>query len=108
MYTYLRFMLFTASTVQCTVYGLQYRALYTVGTCPGDMGKSKNFKVRINVSENYANCVRTLDQDVNSFLPFPLSSIKARTTSTLWSFVIILFQVNLFYAVGSVSILHYT
>ena len=60
----------------------------------------KNTKVSINFQKNYANCVLTLGLDVNKrFFTLPLSANEARHSSALYRFVMIISQVNRFYAV---------
>ena len=65
------------------------------------IGIKENTKARINISENYADCIRMLGSDVNkktTFLPTPLSAMKARFASILWRFVLIISQRNMFSA----------
>ena len=53
---------------------------------------------KINVEENYANCVRTFGKDVNKRFPStpPPSPFDTQNAPTLLGFVMIIAQVNRF------------
>ena len=83
--------------------GLDDEVLMLVARVLHQVILSKNYIYnRMIFSEKFANCVPSLDckQKIKFSPPFP-SAAEARNVTTLWRFVLIIAQVNLFFDVTS-------